>query len=85
MKRGIAQVSLLTWVAGGLASLLSAIALAYASASSTAATNLESQTNSNTSDISLLKQSRCIENANIKNLAVAVKASYVSDPSCNNN
>lgn len=82
MNKGAA--SLWPTIAMGASSLLGAIAMAFASTSSSAVSVLQATVAEHSVEISQLKTSECIQNANMRNLAAALKTSFVSDPACSN-
>jgi hypothetical protein len=73
----------LTWIAGGAIGLIATIALATTSTTSSNIATLQSTVATHSTEISNLKLSSCVQNANMRNLAVALKTSFVNDPSCN--
>ncbi len=84
MNKGAATVGILTWIAGGAISLLATIALAFTASTTQSVNNLSEKVSLHDNEIGQLRTSTCIENANIKNLAIALKTSFVSDPNCQN-
>lgn len=82
LQRGAALVSILLWVTGGTTALLSTVALAYATATSSSLTSLSDKVMGHDVQIGQLKTSTCIQNENIENLAMALHTSFVSDPNC---
>jgi len=77
------MTSILQWIAGGAVGLLATIALANSTATSTNIADLQTIVATHSTEISNLKYSECIQNENMRNLASAVHASFVSDPNCN--
>lgn len=82
MKKGIATGGLIMWVATGSVGLLATIALAFASGTSTKQAELSDKVATNSATIGQLHTSSCVQNENMKNLAVALKVPFVTDPNC---
>ena len=80
MKKG--SVDILHMVAVGASGLIATIALSWAATTSANTTIIANEVNDHTTEISQVQTSVCIQNENIKNLAGALKAPFVSDPSC---
>jgi len=76
------QSNFLQWIAGGSVGLIAVISLGYATTTAGNVSTVSTQVSIHESEINLLKQSACVQNENIENLASAVHASYVSDPNC---
>jgi len=79
------MTNLLQWIAGGAIGLIATIALATVGTTTSNISTLQTTVATHSTEISNLKYSECIQNANMRNIAVAVKASFVSDPNCQSN
>jgi hypothetical protein len=84
MKKGTVTVGILYWIAGGAVSLIATIALTFASSTASTVSSLSDKVYAHEVELGQLKTSTCIENANIKNLAIALRTTFVSDPNCSN-
>lgn len=82
MKRGVATIAALQWLLGGAGTIIASIAFAYTNATSTNIKTLSDTVAGHTTEISQLKDSACVQNSNIQNIAAAVHASFVPDPHC---
>lgn len=82
MNRGAATIGLLQWVLGGVTTFIASVALAYTSSTSTSINTVSDTVAQHTTEISQLKDSACVQNSNIQNIATAVHASFVPDPHC---
>lgn len=82
MSKGIATIGFLQWALGGTATFIASVALAYTSSTSTDIKAVNDTVAEHTTEISQLKDSACVQNSNIQNIALAVHASFVPDPHC---
>ena len=83
MTKGFSEVPILMWIAGATISLVATIALTFSTTTTSTVAQIQQVDNVQNQAIDRLKNSECVQNANMKNLAEAVKASFVSDPNCN--
>lgn len=85
-QKGAIEVGLLMKIAGGAIAILTTIALANAKAVSEDISKLQDNDASQDTRIEVTtqtsRQSACVNNSNFRNLAIALKASWVPDPAC---
>lgn len=83
--KDIALSGVIWTVASGMAVILTGLGISFASSTSATLVDMSTKIAAHDTEISQLKTSECIQNENIRNLAIALKASFVSDPNCNRN
>lgn len=76
------NLDILKWTLGGAVTLIAGIAMAYTSSTNANLKATDDTVAIHTTEISQLKDSACVQNSNIQNIAAAVHASFVPDPHC---
>lgn len=82
MNKGIALSAVIYSVASGLAIIVTGLGISFASSTTSTLSDVSNKLANHDTEISQLKNSECVQNENIRNLAMALKASFVSDPNC---
>lgn len=80
MNKG--ATSIFQIIALGASGIVATIAMAYAQSTSSNLKETNDVVAIHTTEISQLKDSACVQNSNIQNIAAAVHASFVPDPHC---
>ena len=86
-KRGAVTTSVAVTIAGGMVALFGWTYSQLTTITATASSNLEATQQVDATqniEIANLKSSSCVQNANMRNIAAAVHASFVSDNNCIN-